>query len=207
MLKKFGRPRVIILTLLILICLAVGGASWLGYRLFVTPSDAPYLRRTVRILPIPAARVGSRFVLYREYLAHLDAAERFLSGPAARAQGLPATVTADIRLRVLDQTLRIAAVEELSRAAGLVVTPLDVDRTYEDLVARAGTSTTPEEIRQFLDVQFGWDEASFKRYVVRPALLEDALRQKKARETQDPQAFDRDLETRLSKPDVVRYVR
>ncbi len=190
----------------IVLCVAAGSVVWLIYHLSSSARVTSLARQVVTALPVPAARVGSRFVLYRDYLAQLDAAQRFLSGPTARAQGLPTELTPEMRSKVLDQAVRIAAVEELAAQAQIVITPLDVDRAFDELIAHAGTSTTPEEIHQFLQSEFGWDEVHFKKFVVRPALMEEALKQKKSADPQDA-TFDRELSARLTKPDVVRYVK
>jgi hypothetical protein len=169
--------------------------------------DTPFVRTLAAWLRVPAAKVGKRTVTYVEYLAHEDALRRFLAGPAARAQGLSEQPDAELRQQTLDRAIRIAAVEEFASARDFIVTPLDVDRAYDELIARAGTSTTPEEIRSFLLDQFGWEEEQFKQYVVRPAMIEDGLRQKKYRETNDPEAFTRELAARLRAPDVKRYLK
>ncbi|KAA0206484.1 hypothetical protein EDM68_02230 [Candidatus Uhrbacteria bacterium] len=156
---------------------------------------------------VPAARLGSRVVTYDEYLAHLGSLRLFLEGPLAAAQGLGGTIGPEQRRSALDRAIRIAAIDEMAAAAELTATPLDVERAYDGLVAQAGTSTTPGELQDFLRDQFGWNESDFKRYVIRPALLEDALRAKRTRETGDATAFDRELEERLKREDVVYYLR
>lgn len=190
--------------------LIVGGGAAFAYGVYARQWDTPFVRRVAALVRLPAARVGSHVITYTEYLTHLDAEKRFLQGPAAQAEGLSGEPTADDRKSVLDRTIRIATVEELAAQNGLVVTPLDVDRTYDELVARAGTSTTPQEIQTFLMDQFGWTEADFKQYVVRPAMLEDGARQafeRRAATTTDATAFDKELEAKLTGPEVKRYLK
>ena len=156
---------------------------------------------------LPAARVGSQTVTYGEYLKHVEAQRTFLEGPAAQAQGTTSTLGDPERSAALERAIRIATIDEMAMKEGIKATPLDVERAYMGLVDRAGTSTTPQEIHDFLHDQFGMDEESFKQMVVRPAMLEDTLRQKRAQETGDEQALDKELEARLQQSDVVRYVR
>lgn len=163
-------------------------------------------RTYARIFPLPAARVGHTWVLYREYLRHVDAQATFLKGPAAQALGYPAELTNELREQALDRAMRIAAVEGEGASAGLQVTALDVDRSYESLIQREGASSTPEEIRSFLRDQFGWDEADFKTYVVRPAMLEDALRQKKGTAGGVADTVDKLLQARMTNPTTKRFV-
>jgi hypothetical protein len=155
---------------------------------------------------LPAARVGSQTVTYAQYLKHVEAQRAFVEGPAAAAQGVTGSFGDAERSAALERAIRIAAIDDLAEQSGIVVTPLDVDRAYLGLIQRAGTSTTPDEIHEFLHDQFGMDEAEFKQLVVRPALLEDTLRQQSMATTNDESAFDKVLEDRLGRPDVTRYL-
>lgn len=170
-------------------------------------SEDPVTVSVARTLNLPAARVGSQSVSYDKYLAHLNSLRIFLSGPAAAAQGLSGTIGPAEKRSALERAIRLGAIEEMAASADLVATSLDVERGYAGLVAQAGTSTSPGEIESLLRDQFGWSEMDFKKYVIRPALMEDALRAKRARETGDEATFDRELEARLQQPDVVRYLR
>lgn len=189
-----------------LIAVAAIGIGALSYACLGREWDSAWSRRISSILPIPAARVGNRWISYRDYLRQLDATRLFLSGPVARSQNFPEQLTPDIRHKVLLQTMRIEAVEELAEGQGIVLTPLDIEREYRALIARAGTSTTPEEVRVFLRDQFGWDEADFKTHIVRPAMLEAALRESSIQRGETEDVFESMILDRLQKPDVVEYV-
>lgn len=189
---------------LTLLVLAAGG---LLSSVYVFQNEDRVTRSLSAWMRLPAARVGDKVVTYDVYLAHLGSLRMFLEGPLAAAQGMGGTVGPAERASALERAIRLAAIDEAAEAAGLVATPLDIERAYEGLVAQAEGGATPDEIRDFLREQFGWDEADFKRYVIRPALLEDALRAKRTRETNDPEAFDRELAERLGREDVVKYLR
>lgn len=186
--------------------LIVGAFGLMG-SVYFWQSEDPVTVSMARWFNLPAARVGTQAVSYDEYLAHLNSLRVFLSGPAAAAQGLTGTIGPAEKRSALERAIRLAAIEEMAASADLVATSLDVERGYAGLVAQAGTSTSPGEIESLLRDQFGWSEADFKNYVIRPALMEDALRAKRARETGDEGAFDRELAERLQRPDVVRYLR
>ena len=207
---RFFSVRRLIWVLVVFLSVAAAagiGITVLVLGIFQHQWDASFVRSVAGILRIPAARVGQRTISYTTYLTHADAEQRYLSGPAARAQGLPVTMTAEYKSQALDRAIRIAAVDEFAQARGVVVTPLDVDRVYDSLIAQAGTSTTPEEIHNFLRDEFGWDENDFKTFVVRPALTEDILKQKELQATKDANAFDKEMADRLKKLDVVRYLK
>ncbi len=168
--------------------------------------DTPFIRSVAATTHVPAAKIGKRTITYTEYLNHLDAAKRFVTGPAGQAQGLPPELTPDIRKAALDRVLRIAAVDEFAAQQDIIVTPLDVNRVYDELIARAGTSTSPGEIESFLMDQFGWSQKDFKEYVIRPAMTEDLLKANKLKEDPDTEAFEKTLQARLARADVKKYL-
>lgn len=169
-------------------------------------SEAPVVRTIARILPLPAAKVGSVPVSYNTYLTHVDALRGYLSGPAAAANGIgPEATEADLS-GALDRAIRIEAVRQMADEKGVSVTPIDIERTYADLVAKAGTSTTPGEIEVFINDQFGWSVADFKAYILGPAILEDTLRLQMQTETGSPTAFDDALAERMNADHVKRYL-
>lgn len=177
------------------------------YRIYLKQADSPTIRRVAHWFQLPAARVGDRRVPYTEYLIQVSAAKKFLLDPAARAQGLPTEITPEIRGRVLDQAMFTTAVEEFAAAESIVIEEADVTRAYDELVSRAGTSTSPEEIRDILQRQYGWTEQNFRTYVIRPALLEDALKQKRESAGKNVDDLRTEIEDRLKRDDVKRYIR
>ncbi len=201
---RLSRRAVVIGVVFLLGC-ALAGAG-LASSVYVFQNEDALTRSLAGWLRLPAARVGSRVVTYHDYLAHLGSLRVFLEGPLAAAQGLGGVVGPEQKQAALDRAIRIAAIDEMASNATLVATTLDVERAYDGLVAQAGTSTTSGEIQDFLRDQFGWNEEEFKKYVIHPALLEDALRAKRQRESGDATAFDRELEERLMREDIVKYL-
>ncbi len=198
--------RALLIGASVLILIAVLLGTFLT-SVYVAKSESPFIVKLAAWTGLPAATVGAKRVSYLEYVKHVEAQRIFLSGLAAAAEGATGEITDRERTSALDRAMRIAVIEEAADKAKIVVTPLDVERAYDGLVARAGTSTTPGELQAFLRDQFGWDEPDFKQYVVRPALMEDELRVKSIRETSDPAAFDTQMEERLKQPDVVKYLK
>ncbi len=189
------------LSLLVIAAFALAGSVYAAHSEdAVTVSLARWMR-------LPVARVGTRAVSYDDYLAHLGSLRTFMSGPAAAAQGLSGPIGPAEKQSALDRAIRLTAIEEMAATANLTATPLDVERGYSGLLAQAGTSTTPGEIRDLLRDQFGWSEQDFKKFVIRPAMMEDALRSKRTLETGDETSFDKEVEERLKRSDVVRYLR
>lgn len=202
---KLNRRAVLVgvgfLALLVVAAFALVGSVYIAH------SEDAVTVSLARWMHLPVARVGTSLVSYDDYLAHLRSLRTFLAGPAAAAQGLSGPVGPTEEQSALDRAIRLTVIEDMAAAANLTATPLDVERGYAGLIAQAGTSTTPGEIRDLLRDQFGWDEQRFKEFVIRPAMMEDALRAKRSQETGDDTSFDKELEERLKRPDVVQYLR
>ncbi len=190
------------------ILLMVVGASVaaVSYQMLVRQSEARWISRLAHRLPFPAARVGSRWVSYAQYLDHVDAERRFLKSQAGQAPNVPRLTEAQIKVNAFEQVIRSAAVEEFADQEHIVLTPLDIDRVYGTFRQQTGTSTTPAEFRDILQKQFGWSEEEFKRFNVRPILLEDELAKKMPGDKDRP-SFAIQLTDRLLRSDVVRYLR
>ena len=199
--------RYALIAVLVVVALCATGAAVLTYGILYRQWESPTVRALAAWSRFPAARVSGRTVTYTAYLAQLDALRTFLSGSAAQSMNLPSAVTADYTDATLSRAVRIVAVEKFADERNIVVTPLDVDRSYDSVRERAGTSTTPGEIQAFIKDTFGMDEAQFKTSVIRPALLEDLLKQKAFQQTQDAEAFPKELEAYVTSTAVVRYLR
>ena len=187
--------------------LFLGAASVWTYGIFKAHWDTPVVRGIASFTRFPAARVGSHFVLYSDYLNHLDAERRFLKGDNAKAQGLPSIPDVDMQKQTLERVMRISAVEDYAKANNFSVTPADLDSAFLSLVRQGGASSTVAELDAFVRDEFGWDESQFKQNVLRPALLEDGLKTKLAKESPSSTPFGDVLDARLQAPDAVRYLK
>ncbi len=194
-----------VLAFLILI-FGLGGVL-LGREIFVKRTDTPIIRQIARFTHVPVASVGSRWITYFEYLKQTDAQRQYLQGKEAEALGVAGAPTMQMQQSIYDQLIRVAAIEDLAQKNGFEVTPLDVDRSYNELINQAGTSTQPGEVQAYLKENFGWDEAEFKRYIVRPALLKNGMIEKRKKDTGKDDAFETEVNARLQEGDVSRWLR
>lgn len=198
-------PRKIIVVIIIALLLTALGV-WLYSSVYIQKSDQPAVQRIADVLRLPAAKVGDQTVTYTDYMTHLKAQAVFLKGPTAISQGVARDIGTEDKVQAYERAIRIASMNYFAEKEGIVVTSLDVDRTFQDLIARAGTSTNADDIRQFLQDEFGWDEEQFKTFVVRPALIEDTLKQNRMLENQDALSFDDELADLLNGEETKRYL-
>lgn len=182
-----SRMKILIGSAVILVLIALSASLYVS--VYYWKSEHPFIRFVAS--SFPAAKIDGRTISYGTYLEHIDAQRAFLSGPMTADTGVVRDITDTERKQALERAIRIEAVAVLASEAKVEVTPLDVDRAYDDLVARAGTSTSAEEIQAFLKAQFGWDEAEYKKYLLQPAFTEEILRSK------SDDTFDATLQARI----------
>jgi len=205
--NDFSKARIALVVALSVVTVALIGASVWTYGIFRRQWDTPFVRRMATMLHFPAARVGSQWIPYTEYLYHQDAERRFLAGPVAQSEGFDREPTKDMREQILTRLIRTRIVEKTAQDQALPLTPSDVDSAFDALIARAGTTTEPGELETFLENEFGWNEAEFKQNALRPALLETGLKQKKGGDQSAQDAVEKEILDRMEQPDVVRYLK
>lgn len=186
--------------------LMLGGATALGHAIFVRHAEGSTVRKIADVLPIPAAKLGTRTILYREYLKDRDTARTFLASPAAKEQNVSLPSPEEVDRNLLEKLLTQNALEELAVQRSITVTEEDLRAFFADVVS-AASGTTPD-VGVFLLQNFGWSESDFRAKVLRPALLESRLQAALAQEQAgDQSALAVYLEQRMKQPDVVRYLR
>ncbi|MFA5935733.1 MAG: SurA N-terminal domain-containing protein [Patescibacteria group bacterium] len=184
----------------------LGSTALVGWQMFMKRSDSGIARAAANALPIPAAKLASRPVLYRDFVKSRDTLKKFLASPAAQEQGMNVPFNAELEKNALEKLLVQKALEELAEQRNVTVTEEELRQYYSEVLS-ATSSTTPDVGTYLLDT-FGWNEEDFRQNVLKPALLEQRLSLILSQEQSgDPEALNRYIDERLKQPDVVRYVR
>jgi len=196
-----GIGVVVLILILLLGTLATG--AWMIY---IKHSDAGFIRALANRFPIPAARVGSRTIYYRDYLHTHDTLKTFLASPAAKAQNLQVPLDESLEKNILEKLVNEAALEELADQKHVTVTDEQL-REYFSQVISSVSSTTPD-VGVYLLQNFGWNEEDFRQQVLKESLLEQQLGEEMAKENNgDTQALANYMDKRLQQKDIVRYLR
>lgn len=195
----------LILAILLIIGL-LGLTAGVTWAVSVKHSQHAVIRKMADVLPIPAAKLGEKKLLYRDFLRARDTLRTFLSSSAAKEQEIQVPLDAALEKNVLEKMLTQAALEELAAQKNVTVSDTELRQTFSEVIA-AASSTTPD-VSVYLLENFGWNEEDFRQQVLRPALLEERLAVALRDEQQgDPNALGMYLEKRLQEEDVVRYLR
>lgn len=169
--------------------------------------DGPATRRFASVTGFPAARLASTKIPYTDYLQLMDAQKILLATEAAKQQGLNAVPEIDRRKGAVETLLKNQAVEVIAEQEKIVITPLDIDRFFDQLTGLASTSTTTtvQSVDEYLRDNFGWTQTEYKKYVVRPGMLREIIEQKRT-QNGNTKAMDAEINERVQQSDVKRYL-
>lgn len=188
------------------VVLAIGAlvATGLIYAVYAQRSD----HRIVRTLAssFPAARIGSYAVTYGDFLRSRDTLQIYMKSDAAQQSGFAQPITPDVEKSALDRLIRQEVFEELSGQKNIKISDDEVRAAFSTLIL--ATSSTIPDVAQYLKDTFRWTEEDFRRYVMRPAILEERLAATFTSSTaEQPAAMEAYLRERLAKPDVKIYLK
>lgn len=168
--------------------------------------EGPVVGAVARVFPVPAARFAGRPVLLRDYLRDVRSIETFLHSEEAEQQGLARVLTNEDRKQALERLLKELALEELASIRKVEIT----DEEMNQAIALEFNTTGAQEqdFEAYLVTTYGWTLDDFKAHVVRPALLTRRLAASYASDHgNDPLAIETYLDERITRSDVVKYVK
>lgn len=198
------RSRLIIIGCIAVFAIACASAVFL-WGMYYQHWDNAIVARLAESMPIPAARIGDRTILYRTYLRDVRSVETYLSSPEAKDQHLTRPLVNDDRKNVLERLIREAALEDLAIARKVEVSDAQMNVAFAEFSAGA---TTTQDLEALLRDNFGWTIDDLKSHLIRPALLTRLLAASYAVDHgNDPNALEKYLDERVQRPDVVRYVK
>lgn len=166
--------------------------------------EGPLVTRVADTLPIPAARVGNRTVLLRDYFDSLRSVETYLASPEAVSQQLQRPMNNEDRKSALERLIQESALSELAASRSVTVTEEQEQAVLAELDV---TATSTESFQEFIQTNYGWSMDDFKTHIVRPLVLTRVLGASFAADhSGDVNALSTYLTERVARPDVVRYV-
>ena len=203
--------RITITLVAIVLALIGGGASVVFlWGIYTRHWDGNVTNSIVRSVLVPAARVGKRTILYRDYLDSVKSIEIFLQSPEAVAQGVNRELLIADQKSAFDRLLEEAALEELAVVRNINISDEQIAQftqlAINDFAGQSGK--TAADIEPYLMETYGWTLAHFQKHIVRPALLTRLLMTSfSVDHPDDPVALDVYIEKRLAEQDIVRYVK
>ena len=199
-----SRLTLIIAGVVLLFAVLAGSAVML-WGVYYRHWDGPFITQLAERTPIPAAKVGSRTILLRNYLRDMRSVEKFLSSEAAAMENQKRDMTDADKKMVLDRLIQEAAVAEVADARNIHVEPEQEAAVMEELQI---TATSTAEFLVYISENYGWTLDEFKSHVVHPVILTRLLSASfSADHDGDTDAFGKYMDERTKRDDVVWYVK
>ena len=184
-------------------------------------ATGPWATRYAETIPLPAARVGKRFVLYRDVMQRWETVDRFLAIEEGRAPaGQVLRTRTELRQEAYEQLIRETHLAALAEEQAFTVPPEVIEANIQHLLAQASTTVgvvegaaqeasvpTVQELSDYLLATFGWTFDEFRERILVPALREEGLAQRMM--TTNGTALDAwraDVDTFLRSEQVKRYL-
>jgi hypothetical protein len=193
----------------VLIVLAAGTAF--AYDVYVKHDDNALVRSVASALP--AARVGSHVISYKDFLDARDTIAVYLKSDAAQSAGLAGPLTPSVEKSALDRLIREAVDAQLAQERHVSVSDNETMGAFAQLTA--STSSSIPNVGQYLKQTFNWDEQQFRDKVIRPSLLEQKLADtfaatgstSGATSTDGATAYDAYMQKRATDSDIIEYLK
>ena len=182
--------------------------SLTGLSLLRTRAQSRFAEMYANVIPLPAARVPGGWVLYRDVLdrwKRVDAfRDRVASLPSPEGQTLRSRE--ELQKEAYEQLIRERFVEVLAEEDHFILTKTYLDTTFESLLLRQTSSTDIGEAIRLFETATGVASSVYKDTVIRPALLETALKARAEIAGIMPLDWQKQLEERLHSKDVARFL-
>lgn len=195
----------LIITGFVLVLAILGTSVIFLTGVYVRHWDSAFTRQVANTFPIPAARVGSRTILLREYYAGISSVQKYLQSSEAATQNQQRPLNDEDRKGTLERFIQEAALYELADARSVTVS----DQQEQAILAELNvTATSTADFQRFIGENYGWSLDDFKTHIVRPLVLTRQLTTSYAADHGgDTNALASYLTERVTRPDVIRYVK
>ena len=155
---------VIVILFLLIFSIGLYGLHW----------QNNFVNQVVKIIPYPAARVGSFWVSYSDYLNNFAAIKKFYS----QQSGVdPADLPDEAQMKkaIMERLVENAILPQLLAKENLTVSQSEIDIQYKALVDAQGNE---QSVLDFLNNWYGWTKADYFKYFLIPDIEESKLSQK-----------------------------
>lgn len=160
----------------VVLALGVVVAIVFGLGIYLGRWSGPVTAAVTRVIPLPAASLGSEPLPYRRYLVHDRALIHYKQAAQQQTPGLFASVRpVDTSAEALDKLIKDAATLAVLRQLGLSLNRADVDQTYTAQILQGGSA---EEATAAIRRLYEWTPAEFKDNVLRIVVAREKIREK-----------------------------
>ena len=132
----------------------------------------PVVTQITRVLPVPAAIVGSHIITFSEWQAGVAELTEYQSRQEAFNVGYAAPTASELEQHMLDRLVDRILLDKIAREYNVKVTPEELQAELDLVSQEAGGQ---EIIRAQLADQYGWSLKDFTTKILEPLLLYDKV--------------------------------
>lgn len=171
------KHRLVTISLSILLAAVVVFFSYCMLALYKFKSDSTFLYKVTQVIPFPAARIGSNFVAYENYLFEINHYTHYyrtqqsldLNSEAGQQQ------ISEFKKRALDKVINDAYVKELAESKGITVSDREVEDRITVVRNQNRLGANEKEFQSVLKDFWNWSESDFKRSLKTQILSEKVV--------------------------------
>jgi len=178
--KKFVYPlqhskhRIVILSSLLTLVVSVAFLGYSVFALYVQKSTSTLMYRVTQILPFPAAKVGSSFMPYEEYMFEIRQYVHYFENQEKLDFSLPENKQQleSQRKEALDRAIKKYYIRKLAKANKITVSEDEVNKEVELYQSQNKLGSEEQVLRDVLKDYYGWTINDFKRQLTSRILSE-----------------------------------
>ena len=174
---RHSRHKIVITSVIILTAVIIGFSSYVLLSLYKFQSTSAFIYQVTKVIPLPVARVGGRFVSYESYLFELrhyihyfeNQQEVDFTSETGKAQ------LADQRKKSLDKVVNFAYIQKVAKEKNLTVSDAEVDAQIAILREQSRLGTDNKVFEDVLKDYWGWSVIDFRRSIKQELLTNKVL--------------------------------
>lgn len=174
---KHSRHRVVLISVTILLIVLISFFSYTLFSLYKQQSTSAFMYQVTKVVPLPVARVGGKFISYENYLFELrryihyyeNQQEIDFSDPKTEGQ------LEEQRKKALEKVVNQAYIQKIAREKNITVSSEEIDYQIETLREQSRLGNDSKVFEDVLKDYWGWTVADFRRSIANELLAQKVL--------------------------------
>jgi foldase protein PrsA len=181
---KHSRHKVVLISVTILVVVLISFMSYLLLSLYKFQSTSEFTYQVTKIVPLPVARVGGKFILYENYLFELRRYIHYFESQPNVDFNTPQGKSQldEQRKKALEKVVDQAYVKKMAKERNITVSSEEVDAQIKILKEQSRLGNDSKVFEDVLKDYYGWSVSDFRRTIA------DQLLAQKLRASFNPEA-------------------
>lgn len=174
---KHSRHKVVLISVTILVVVLISFMSYLLLSLYKFQSTSEFTYQVTKIVPLPVARVGGKFISYENYLFELRRYIHYFESQPNVDFNTPQGKSQldEQRKKALEKVVDQAYVKKMAKERDITVTGEEVDAQIKMLKEQNRLGNDSKVFEDVLKDYYGWSVSDFRRTIA-DQLLAQKLR-------------------------------